>query len=238
MRGCAICCSLNKSGMKVVTIGRGPECDVVVNHELVSRRHALLKLYGNGKIEIVDVGRNGTFINNVQLKPNVPTPVSRKDVVSFAHVKQLDWKQVPDVLRPAKITGGILAALAIIALLVWGIRSCGNGTPDPVITDSVPAATPTSIPISTEVKGDTATRLDMVPPPSTSTSTNAPAPEKLDASHFGITTPKPAAKKTATKKVASPTKKEEKPTEDSPAEKPAEKTDAKPNPPTEKRDSA
>lgn len=231
--------------MRVITIGRSPECDVVVNHDMVSHRHALLKLYGNGKIEIVDVGRNGTYINNVQLKPNVPTPVSRKDVVSFAHVRQLDWKQVPDVLRPIKIIGVILSALLVVALLVWGIRSCGNGTPEPVVApDSAQVETPTAAPISTDVKGDTATRLDAgtsAPAPATTT---AAEPEKLDASHFGITTPQPTEKKpvvkkatTPEKKAVTPEKKEEKPSEGSTQpEQPAEKPEPQPTP-TQKPDS-
>lgn len=38
--------------MKVITIGRDPECNIVLDDNLISRRHAVLRLHGTGKIEI------------------------------------------------------------------------------------------------------------------------------------------------------------------------------------------
>ena len=88
--------------MKVISIGRGTDCQIVFDEPTISRRHAILKIYPWGKMELVDMGQNGTFVNGVKLSSNVPYPVTRKDVISFAHVRQLDWNMVPDPLRFVK----------------------------------------------------------------------------------------------------------------------------------------
>jgi FhaA, N-terminal domain/FHA domain len=51
----------------VVTIGRLPECDVVVNDKGASRRHAQIKITG-GRATITDLGStNGTRLNGVTI---------------------------------------------------------------------------------------------------------------------------------------------------------------------------
>ena len=78
--------------MKILTIGRDESCNIVLSDSTVSRRHAILKIHATGKMEIISMGQNGTFVNGVKLKSDTAYPVTRKDVVSFAHVRQLDWK--------------------------------------------------------------------------------------------------------------------------------------------------
>ena len=112
--------------MKIITIGRDTDCDIMIDDPVVSRRHALLKLYPSGKVEVVDMSSNGTFVNGMKLKNNVPTPVSKKDIVSFAHVKQLDWKQVPDLARPYKLAALAVAAIIALSLLAWGVVAIIN----------------------------------------------------------------------------------------------------------------
>lgn len=102
--------------MKTITIGRGDGADIFIDDDMISRRHAILRIYTFGKMEIVDMGKNGTFVNGVRLKPNVPFPVKRKDVVNFAEVSRLNWAQVPDNTKYFKIGAIILGA--IIALLI------------------------------------------------------------------------------------------------------------------------
>ncbi len=102
--------------MKIISIGRSETNNIVLNDNMISRRHAMLRVYATGKMEIIDLSQNGTFVNNVRVKPNMPVPVSRKDVVSFAHVMQLDWKMVPNPMKRLLYVGlGILGA-AVIAL--------------------------------------------------------------------------------------------------------------------------
>ncbi|MCM1163666.1 MAG: FHA domain-containing protein [Muribaculaceae bacterium] len=103
--------------MKIISIGRGTESNIIIDNDLVSRRHATIKLLPFGKMEIRDLSKNGTYVNGIRLAPNKPYPVTRKDVVSFAQVAQLDWDEVPDPMRPYRI-GGIAVLVIIVALIV------------------------------------------------------------------------------------------------------------------------
>jgi len=47
-----------------IVLGRSPQCDVHLDEEGVSRRHAMLERTPEGNVQIVDLGsRNGTFVN-------------------------------------------------------------------------------------------------------------------------------------------------------------------------------
>lgn len=104
--------------MKTVTIGRSSECDISIEHDLISRKHAIIKLYPWGKIEIVDMGRNGTSVNGVKLHPNSPRKIKRSDVVTFAGVKTLDWNAVPYEGRLLR-WGIVLALLLVIVIAIF-----------------------------------------------------------------------------------------------------------------------
>ena len=106
--------------MKVISIGRDSTQNICYDNEMVSRRHALLKIYSNGKIELISMGKNGTFVNGIMCKQNVAYPIKRKDVVSFAHVCELDWSLVPNPFRWLKISGIVLFVLVFLALVGWG----------------------------------------------------------------------------------------------------------------------
>lgn len=105
---------------KIITIGRGEEADIHIDDELVSRRHATIKFLPLGKMEIRDLSKNGTFVNGIRLAVNKPCPVTRKDVVSFARVRQLDWSEVPDPTKPYRI-GAIVALVIIVVLVVFSL---------------------------------------------------------------------------------------------------------------------
>ena len=83
--------------MKALSIGREQGCDIVINDstDVISRRHAILNISSSGKITIVDQSHNGTYVNGIRISQNVPVPVTRKDIISFAHVAKLDWNAVP-----------------------------------------------------------------------------------------------------------------------------------------------
>lgn len=108
--------------MKIISIGREDDCTIILDDSMISRHHAILKIHATGKMEIVDMGQNGTFVNGVKLTPNIPYPVSRKDVISFAHVRQLDWSRVPDNYKLYRYVGlgvlGIVLALSVIAAIL------------------------------------------------------------------------------------------------------------------------
>lgn len=110
--------------MKTITIGRGDGADIIIDDEMISRRHAVLKISTFGKMEIVDMGKNGTFVNGIKLRPNVPFPVTRKDVVNFAEITQLDWSLVPDNTRYIKY--GIAAVIGLLLIIIFAssIKGC------------------------------------------------------------------------------------------------------------------
>lgn len=100
--------------MKSYSIGRDESCNIVIDDsmKLVSRRHATINVDGR-KITIVDNSTNGTYINGIRITSGIPVPVTRKDVVSFAQVKELDWKTIPD---ESKKTAWIIAAVAVAVI--------------------------------------------------------------------------------------------------------------------------
>lgn len=111
--------------MKTITIGRDASCTICINDERISRRHALLKIHNTGKMEIVDMSSNGTYVNGIKLAKNVPFPVTRKNNVVFGHARQLDWNDVPDPTKPFKIAAfAILGLIVIVLVLIFSVKSC------------------------------------------------------------------------------------------------------------------
>lgn len=109
--------------MKVLSIGRDAGCSICCDNPMISRRHALIKVYPNGKIELISFGKNGTYVNGILCKQNVPYPIKRKDVVSFAHVSELDWALVPNPLgwvRYAII--GLISIVVLVVISVVGVK--------------------------------------------------------------------------------------------------------------------
>lgn len=69
---------------RTCTVGRGAECDVVIEDPSVSRRHALLELVGGG-VRVSDLGsRNGTWVGGELVTG--PTLVHRGQPLRFGHV--------------------------------------------------------------------------------------------------------------------------------------------------------
>ena len=99
---------------KIYTIGRDEGCDIVIpdSTDVISRLHATIRVESNDKIFITDQSRNGTYVNGMKMSSNVEIPVSRKDVVSFAHIYNLDWSLVP------KHKSNTIKVVAIILLIV------------------------------------------------------------------------------------------------------------------------
>lgn len=134
--------------MKVYSIGREEGCDIIINDnsDVISRRHATLNVTSSGKMTIVDLSHNGTYVNGIRITQNVPVPVTRKDNVSFAHVARLDWSLIPNtgavILRWTII--GVVALLLIIGG-IWGFSAWSGG--------NTPAGdTPVAAVDSTEIK--------------------------------------------------------------------------------------
>lgn len=79
----------------VVTVGRAAGCEVVIDDDSVSAKHARLE-YDLGAWRITDLGStNGTAIEGVKLAPDVPTPLPYGSTVRFGGVK-LQFREVAD----------------------------------------------------------------------------------------------------------------------------------------------
>lgn len=91
---------------------------------------------------IVDQSSNGTYVNGIRISQNVPVPVTRKDIVSLAHVAKLDWNQVPKSNQWMKYA--IIAGIAIVVILgvIFGVKHLksdpdNNGGVTPSTTEQV-----------------------------------------------------------------------------------------------------
>ena len=145
--------------MKTYSIGRDLNCDIVINDstDVISRRHALLNVTPSGKMTLIDQSSNGTYVNGIRISPNVPVPVTRKDIISLAHVAKLDWNQVPKSNQWVKyLIGGIIAVIVILAI-IFGMKVINGGS-----TDNPEQPTTTAIQDSTLLKQKEAARLDSI----------------------------------------------------------------------------
>ena len=186
--------------MKTYSIGRDLNCDIVINDstDVISRRHALLNVTTSGKMTIIDQSSNGTYVNGIRITQNVPVPVTRKDIISLAHVVKLDWNQIPKSDLWMKYAIGAVAAIVVIISIVAGLKfhktDCDNN-------DNQKTA---GIVDSTTIKQKEAARLDSIKKIALQDSTNK-ALEKVRQDSI-----KASKKKSQSKKEIKKTKKEEK----------------------------
>ena len=104
--------------MKIITIGRDPDNMITLDDPKISRHQALLRCYPFGKMELIDLSQNGTFVNGMRIASNKPYPLTRNDIVTFSHAEKLDWNSVPAPHR--RIKRLILISTAIIAAIFLG----------------------------------------------------------------------------------------------------------------------
>lgn len=103
--------------MKIIKIGRDAISNILLEHEMISRHHAILRIYSTGKIELISMGANGTKLNGTLVRPNMVYKVKRSDMISFAGKYQLDWALVPDPLKKVRIALICLAACLLLGCL-------------------------------------------------------------------------------------------------------------------------
>lgn len=137
--------------MKTLSIGRNQECDLTIDNSAVSRRHALLRIHPSGKYDIISNGSNGTKVNGNEIASNVPYPIKRGDSVIFANAARLDWKRVPNPLKPLRIAVICVLAAICLGMAIWGITaltgSSESGSDDVTeeqvdVCDATPAPAP------------------------------------------------------------------------------------------------
>jgi ABC-type multidrug transport system ATPase subunit len=65
------------AGKGKLVVGRAPDCDVHLNHPMVSRYHARLERQPDGRLHLIDlVSANGTWLNGRPLRGNEPVAVT------------------------------------------------------------------------------------------------------------------------------------------------------------------
>lgn len=127
----------------IYSIGRDPGCDIylVDDRHLISRNHAILKVGKGGKYFIIDQSMNGTYINGIKISQGVQVPVNRKDIISFAHVAELDWNQIPRskfmTIQTALI--GLIAAGVLVTAGLIGYKYLNKCDSKEDVINSMPA---------------------------------------------------------------------------------------------------
>ena len=88
-------------------IGRNDSCQIVMHHDDVSSRHAILTKRSDGTVCIEDCGStNGTFVNGERITSRV---LHKGDRVTITRNYPLDWERT----FPAKTTHGVTKVLPI-----------------------------------------------------------------------------------------------------------------------------
>jgi len=81
--------------------GRQPDCDVVVNHLSISRRHCVLQYREGGDIFLYDLGSShGTFLNKERMPPNEYVPLHVGDLFHLGASSRRYIFNGPDDLKP------------------------------------------------------------------------------------------------------------------------------------------
>ncbi len=132
-----------------VLIGRDPNADILLQDDLVSRKHALVFLRGERYL-IEDLGSsNGTFLNGVAIK--TPEQLTAGDTINFGHAVQFEFED----------PGAFEAATRLPAEPVVVTESQPTMLAEPVeitqqavlpqLVVSVSGAAPVTIPLSSEL---------------------------------------------------------------------------------------
>jgi len=89
------CLEVSKNDEKIETLplgkkryyvfGRNPEvCDVVLDHESISRKHAAIVHHTSGKLYLIDLqAGHGTFVDDKKVKPHTPMSLKEGTAIQF-----------------------------------------------------------------------------------------------------------------------------------------------------------
>jgi len=128
---------------EMVLVGRGRECDLVIDDPMVSRRHAEVRKMPDGRIVITDLGSsNGTFVDGHRISKPVPLSTGSRvmvghhvlgwdgqarnlseEVAVVGHGVAFDYQPGKRALHPASIE---IQSRAMTAIM--GPSGCGKST--------------------------------------------------------------------------------------------------------------
>lgn len=99
-----------------VVIGRDRRCDLVLDHDFVSGRHAELRRGSGGELLFVDLGSsNGTHRGGERLTPAQPLRVDTRLVVTIGHIEL-------DLAEERVLAGPTEADIATVHALLRRLR--------------------------------------------------------------------------------------------------------------------
>ena len=100
------------------TVGRGADCDVVLDDHSVSRKHAELVRDGRGVYGVRDLdSANGTFLDGKPVGRH-PVMVPENAKLRFGDVELIFWRPPPTPMPPAKRQKLLVAALGVVIIAV------------------------------------------------------------------------------------------------------------------------
>lgn len=92
--------------MKVITIGRLENNDIVINDPLVTRNgHCQIMLDDHNGFYLVDNSTNGTFVNGMKVERGVKISLSRTDIIRIGNTT-LPWRTYFNIEQGTKIAPG------------------------------------------------------------------------------------------------------------------------------------
>lgn len=106
-----------------ITIGRGNDCQIRIQHDDVSTHHAYLNKLADGGVEVVDTNSsNGTFVNGERIVRRV---LSKGDKLTITRNYTLNWEQYFPGIKPKSKQSTLLMPIAaavagVICLVVVG----------------------------------------------------------------------------------------------------------------------
>lgn len=106
----------NLPGTDRRTIGKSSDNQIVLNHDDVSRKHAILYKDAQGNIVIEDVGStNGTFVNGIRITSKVLQP---GDKVSITRNYPLQWESIFSPSKPNSFRKTLKFTISISAVIL------------------------------------------------------------------------------------------------------------------------
>lgn len=98
--------------MKVITIGRGQDNDIVINDPQISRNHLQLIQKDDGTVSVVDLNSsNGTYVNGHRL--NGEYILSKNDTILIGRTT-LQWQKYVTISRNHSVKKKIIISLSIL----------------------------------------------------------------------------------------------------------------------------
>ncbi len=108
--------------MKIITIGRSSECDIIINDPYVGRTHLQMIVSDDGSCYCVDLNsKNGTFVNGRRISSKVR--LNKTDVIRIGNTT-LPWQQyvgVPMINKSREPFWITMIAVGVVLLACVGL---------------------------------------------------------------------------------------------------------------------